>query len=452
MQGPGFAGHAHSVIVQQVVQPEPAAHLTVRAGPLVQLHERTLGELDEELGGVAAGDLAGVIPERLRGGFGHGTVGVEHGQFGKAGFLRVGQRVVAGLHRVPDGAMLFVGFAAILGKFQIGFAQRGENVRPRMSGLGHAAAQGDGERQAATFAHDFMRCRRQIANGHRMFLGGDGIGEQLLCFRFGEERDGHEFAVDGVENALVARGDEHPAARAEHVEGLRVRRLPNVVEDEQHGFGSEQFAEPALALRQRIKPGVAAEMPDEVALALEQIVAREILSARNPDDAVRIGLAHLVVARERGSQHGFADAAHALHPHARIGAGDDLWLLKIHEQRVAHSAKKFWPSQKIWRQTRHAEKSAELGVRMTQTGDELGERGGVVGVVPEILAVQQAQFAGDVLFFANTEYRRDDHMVTFQSELPFFSNIRRHRRLRPADVNHAVHLGANGVLDLLMKT
>ena len=100
-------------------------------------------------------------------------------------------------------------------------------------------------RQSA-FARHFARLGGQGGRRHV-----DGIGQQLQGFRFGEERDGNQFAVEGVENALVAGGDEHPAARAEHVEGLGIGRPPDVVEHEQDGLGGEQLAEHALSLRQR---------------------------------------------------------------------------------------------------------------------------------------------------------------------------------------------------------
>lgn len=43
------------------------------------------------------------------------------------------------------------------------------------------------------------------------------------------------------------------------------------------------------------------------------------------------GLADLAVARERGGEHGFAAAAHAMDADAGIRTGDDLRRLELHE-------------------------------------------------------------------------------------------------------------------------
>jgi hypothetical protein len=128
-----------------------------------------------------------------------------------------------------------------------------------------------------------------------------------------------------------------------------------------------------------------------------------------------------------------------------------LRLLEVHQQRVAHPAHQLGASEKIGREIGHGEERAELGVRLAQAGDQLGERGGVVRVVPKIFAVQQAQFAGHMLVITESKDRGDDDVITFQGELPFLPHVGGKRGLRPADINHQVHLGADGVLDLLME-
>jgi hypothetical protein len=52
----------------------------------------------------------------------------------------------------------------------------------------------------------------------------------LQRFWFGKQRDLHQLAVDGVQNTFIARRDEHPASRAEHVETPDIGCSPDVVE------------------------------------------------------------------------------------------------------------------------------------------------------------------------------------------------------------------------------
>ena len=98
-----------------------------------------------------------------------------------------------------------------------------------------------------------------------------------------------------------------------------------------------------------------------------------------------------------------------------------------------------------------ANSAPSLGLGWRRLAISLAERGGVIRVVAEILAVQQAQFAGDMLVIAEPEDRGDDDVVAFQGELPFLAHVGGHRRLRPADIDHPVHLRADGVLDLLVE-
>ncbi len=285
-----------------------------------------------------------------------------------------------------------------------------------------------------------------------MFFGADRVGEELQGLGFGEEGDGDVFAVERVEDAHVASGDEHPAARAEHIEGLGVPGAPDVIEHEQHRLGLEEVPQDALGLRQRGERGVAAEVLGKVALAGEQGVFVQVLAAGNPDDAVGIGLAHFSVAGEGGGEHRFADAAHSLHANLGIGARNDLRLLEIHQQRVAHVGHQAGPGEEMGRQVGYAVQRAQLRVGLLEVGDKLGESGRIFRVVAEILAVQQAQLAGHAdVVVAPPEDRGYYHMVVFQRRLPFLAHVRGLRRLRPAHIDHPFHFGADGVLDLLVE-
>ena len=108
-------------------------------------------------------------------------------------------------------------------------------------------------------------------------------------------------------------------------------------------------------------------------------------------------------------------------------------------------------SEEVGRQAGHGEQRAERGVGLAQVGDELGEGARVVRVVAEVLAVEQAQLAGDVGVVAEAEDGGDDHVVALQGEPPFLADVGGQRGLRAADIDHAVHLGADGVLDLLVE-
>jgi hypothetical protein len=135
---------------------------------------------------------------------------------------------------------------------------------------------------------------------------------------------------------------------------------------------------------------ISTEMPGQIAQAIEEIVARKVLAARDPHDAIGIGTARFTIACERGSEHGFADTTHALHPDTCIGAGDYPGILKVHEQGIAHAAHQIRTRKEMRWQRRHSEEGAEFGNLLAEAGDELRERGGVSRVVAEIFAVEQA--------------------------------------------------------------
>ena len=256
MESLRFPGNAHGIVMQQIVQSEAAADLAVGRGLLIELDQGPLGELDQQVLGVQVIQVAGVGPEGGGGGLGDGLVGGEDGQLGEAALLVVRQHLDAGLHRAPDAAVLLVDGLAVGDLLQVRPAQALQHgVEIAAAFPGHAAAEGEGQGQECRIRAPPRAPRRAGPRAprrrHRPAVAGP---------RFGEERDGHQLAVERVEDALVAGGDQQPAARAEHVEGLGIGRPPDVVEHQQDRLGGEQVAEHALALRQGGEGVVAAEV------------------------------------------------------------------------------------------------------------------------------------------------------------------------------------------------
>lgn len=58
----------------------------------------------------------------------------------------------------------------------------------------------------------------------------------------------------------------------------------------------------------------------------------------------------------------------------------------------------------------------------------------------------------DIVAAAEPEDRDNDHVVALQRELPFLAHIGGQRGLWSANIENPIHLGANGILDLLMKS
>jgi len=103
------------------------------------------------------------------------------------------------------------------------------------------------------------------------------------------------------------------------------------------------------------------------------------------------------------------------------------------------------------RQRRNRYHRSELRVRLSQIANEFCQGQFVVDPFAKILTVQQRKFAGDVVVISQPQNRRDDDVIKLQPQLPFLSDIGRTRRLGPTDIDDAVHLATDGVLDLLME-
>ncbi len=357
MDGPRLPGNPDGIVMKQIVKSEAPADLAIGLGLPIKLDQGPLGEINQQVLGIQVVQIASVGPERSRR-RGHGLVGGEDGQLGEAALLVVREHLDAGLHGAPEASVLFVDGFPVGDLFQVRPAQPPQHGMKVAAALaGHATAQGQGQRQVAAFVRNLVRLRGEVRGGDP-----DGIGQQLPGLRVGEERDRDQLAVQRVEDALVAGGDEQPAARAEQVEGASIGRPPDVIEHQQQGLGGEQVAQYSLTLCQRGEGGVATQVVGEVALARQQVVVREALPATDPGDAVRIGLTDLPVAGQRRGEHGLADAAHALHANPGVRAGDDLGLLQVDQQGIAHPVHQLGTAEEVGRQAGYGEQGAERGV------------------------------------------------------------------------------------------
>ena len=66
MDRPRFAGDAHGVVVEQIVEPEAAADLAVGVGLLVELDEGAFGEVDQQVFGVEIVEVGRCVPRGWR--------------------------------------------------------------------------------------------------------------------------------------------------------------------------------------------------------------------------------------------------------------------------------------------------------------------------------------------------------------------------------------------------
>lgn len=92
-------------------------------------------------------------------------------------------------------------------------------------------------------------------------------------------------------------------------------RFPDIVEDQQHRPGEQQIPEHTLALCHILEQTRIAQMMRRVAQELGQLRIIQVLAEGDPDYAIGIRSPNFPVLSNGCSQHGFADASHALHAH-----------------------------------------------------------------------------------------------------------------------------------------
>ena len=339
----------------------------------VELDERTLGEVDQQIVRIQIVETTSVRPEGRDGRFGNSVILREDGQFGEAALLVDGEHVDAGLHGPPEGLVLGIDRLAVGNFVEVRPAQAFQHrTEIAATFLRHASGESQREREQTAFIRDLAGLGRQCCR-----LDSDGFRQQLQRFRLGEQGHGHPFAVQCLHDSGVPRGDQHPAPRAEEVEFAGIAGPPNVIKDQQDRLGLEQFAEYPLALRERIEGHVSPEMPNEVAEPHKERLGGKCLTERDPDDAVRVGFADPAVAGQGRRQDRLADAPHTLHADVgfgtRVGTGDDVRGLEIDKERIADAAHEFGAGDEMGWQRRDGHESSEPGIRLVEIGDQLRE-------------------------------------------------------------------------------
>jgi len=105
-----------------------------------------------------------------------------------------------------------------------------------------------------------------------------------------------------------------------------------------------------------------------------------------------------------------------MHAQARGGPGDDDGPVEVGTEGIAQGPQPVGPCQIVGRQRRHGDQLAQRRDRLAQLPDEVLLMKGILGVVPEILAVEQLQLIGDQGKIALPQ-DRGDRLVGLEREL-----------------------------------
>src|SRR5439155_6119824 len=135
-------------------------------------------------------------------------------------------------------------------------------------------------------------------------------------------------------------------AWANDVERLGMFPDPDVVENQQRGPLGEELAQPLLTGLAVVELAGIAQLTGEPTL---QLLDPRLLSQRDPADVVPERPLYLGMMGQGVGEHALADTAHALHPHAGGGAGDDRWRAEVDEEDVAQGPETLGLCSIAWR-------------------------------------------------------------------------------------------------------
>jgi hypothetical protein len=169
----------------------------------------------------------------------------------------------------------------------------------------------------------------------------------------------------------------------------------------------------------------------------------------DPDDAIWEGFAHLAVADQGIGQHRLADAAHSMDTHPRGGPGDDDGPVQVGTQGIAQTSQPVAAGQVVGRQRRHGDQFTQRRHRLAQLSTEVVQMQPVLGVIPEVFAVEQFQLIGDQGIIALPQ-DRGDGLVLVECELPFLPHVIGQGGPWPDNQNQPLVRG-HRVLNLLVK-
>src|SRR5262245_30632540 len=136
---------------------------------------------------------------------------------------------------------------------------------------------------------------------------------------------------EGGYQTRIARGEQEAAERTDDIEGFGVRALPDVIENDQRGAVSEQFAKPLLSGQLVVEQTIIAELVREPALDVSH--ARRF-TERNPEYSVFEAATHFRMTGQRSGEHTFANAAHTVQANTRRRPGDNDRHVEVLQKQI----------------------------------------------------------------------------------------------------------------------